>query len=100
MAKIPTGDTQVKVTKTLPQRVLQAWLVESEKEQGNEIVPGSFSWKHGSRLAGGFGGMSEHQEPYFEGVSYEVTPIVQPEKRCPIARHHHDCDCGGAGGDR
>lgn len=98
MAKIPSGDTQVKITKTLTQGTLQAWLVASEREQGNEIVPGSFKWKHGSRLAGF--GMGEYNEDYFDGVSYEVAPIVAPKKRCPIARHHPDCDCNGEGGDR
>ena len=98
MAKIPSGDAQVKVTKTLSQGTLQAWLVAAEKEQGNEIVPGSFDWKYGSRLSGM--GVFERDASFFDGVTYEVTPIVKPEKRCPIARHHHDCDCNGAGGDR
>lgn len=98
MAKIPSGDTSVKVTKTLSTNTLEAWLRASEKENGNDVVPGSFHWKHGSRLAGFAAG--EYDEKYFDGVSYEVTPIVQPVKGCPIARHHHTCDCGGAGGDR
>lgn len=98
MAKIPSGDVHVKITKTLTEGVLQAWLVATEKEQGNEIIPGSFKWKHGRRSAGF--GIGEHDESYFDGVSYDISPIVKPEKKCPIARHHHDCDCGGAGGDR
>lgn len=79
MAKIPSGDTSVKITKTLSQGTLQAWLVSSEKENGNGIVPGSFNWKHGSRLSEF--GMGEYDEKYFDGVSYDVTPIVNSENK-------------------
>lgn len=75
MAKIPSDDPRIKVTKTLPQEVLQAWLVASEREQGYEIVPGSFKWVHGWRPEPVEGG-GTHNTNTFGGVSYEVTPIV------------------------